>query len=547
MDLDQIFKPLSEVVSGEHRPHLYSDDIPLFDADDLSCFEKNSEMSCDSLNEYFKDADSALAHIEEKYVSPDGYFNENTPIDIKEYLINGLDADIPLAYNHKTLFYYNLLLGNQFMLEIKFKIQLKSAKNKKKFYQGTIKYLQILLKELNEYEDKIKCSSKKITFDANAYAIFAIRTVIIRNMAFVESLYSKNDSSSKYEIEKWVKNCLSKSKAQSYMEALKIGRKSFECRINEKLKRLAIGKHKKYDLGFIDVDFSREDVAEYINEWIYCIVSVEKWKEFKDVNVWDYLMKLNLSDYLSNCISSHQKKLYEKYMEDKYLSRYINDFNSTKSDKNYIAKSDLKLIDALINNEIDDSLYERQSNSTLSIRDMEHMALMMDAYKRDSPDYKNEHYDINSENCLAQAEAILKYKNYLMSFLGLDSTSKKNGAQAYQIINYSKKLSDISYMLNSLQKDSFIHDDTDIKEFRKIFNNTPPSKPIVWTGYKSELVHFIKHLKKLKIIKISGGNVWQVTFDLFVDENGNKFSGELKGQKKPAKFKLLEIAAESLK
>ncbi|MFA6923837.1 MAG: hypothetical protein WC223_06225 [Bacteroidales bacterium] len=104
-------------------------------------------------------------------------------------------------------------------------------------------------------------------------------------------------------------------------------------------------------------------------------------------------------------------------------------------------------------------------------------------------------------------------------------------------------------MLLFLKKHSFVSVDTDIKDFRKIFNNTQPEILIHWTGNISELAYFIKVLHNdLKLIKDIQSHIWKVTANCFVDKNKQTFDWEkFRGQKKPAKAILLEKAANIVK
>ena len=92
---------------------------------------------------------------------------------------------------------------------------------------------------------------------------------------------------------------------------------------------------------------------------------------------------------------------------------------------------------------------------------------------------------------------------------------------AYTYTKYISNLSALSDTLVSLKKNNFVAQDTDIKDFRKIFNDTTPSKPITWIGTISELAYFIKYLhNELKLIQEIKTNIWKVTSKIFVDDNG---------------------------
>ena len=116
---------------------------------------------------------------------------------------------------------------------------------------------------------------------------------------------------------------------------------------------------------------------------------------------------------------------------------------------------------------------------------------------------------------------------------------------SYTYKNNQKNYSAVLDLLDSLQKNKFISLDTDKKAFRKIFENSNPQKPIIWTGSLSELAHFVKLLhNEYESIDSLGNNIWKVTAKIFVDREGKPFQWQrFKGQKKPAKAILLEKAA----
>lgn len=116
---------------------------------------------------------------------------------------------------------------------------------------------------------------------------------------------------------------------------------------------------------------------------------------------------------------------------------------------------------------------------------------------------------------------------------------------SYTYKNNQKNYSAVIDLLDSLQKNKFISLDTDKKVFRKIFENSNPQKPIIWTGSLSELAHFVKLLhNEYESINSLGNNIWKVTAKLFVNREGKPFEWQrFKGQKKPAKANLLEKAA----
>jgi len=102
---------------------------------------------------------------------------------------------------------------------------------------------------------------------------------------------------------------------------------------------------------------------------------------------------------------------------------------------------------------------------------------------------------------------------------------------------YRSNLSAITDMYNSLIKSLKIHPDTELSDFRKIFNNQVPDKKIIWLGYPTELKFFIVCLHlNLKVIDNLKNNIWKVTMNCFlVQKNSTLDYKMLRTLKKPAK------------
>jgi hypothetical protein len=102
---------------------------------------------------------------------------------------------------------------------------------------------------------------------------------------------------------------------------------------------------------------------------------------------------------------------------------------------------------------------------------------------------------------------------------------------------YRSNLSAITDMYNSLIKSLKISPDTELSDFRKIFNNQVPDKKIIWLGNPTELKFFIDCLHhKLKVIDHLKNNIWKVTMNCFiVDKYSTLDYKMLRTLKKPAK------------
>jgi len=122
-------------------------------------------------------------------------------------------------------------------------------------------------------------------------------------------------------------------------------------------------------------------------------------------------------------------------------------------------------------------------------------------------------------------------------------------ANAYIYKRYKSNHFAVTETLNFLKDNGFVEKTTSAVDFKKIFRNVKPSKPIRWLTTISDLAYFIKliHLKYKVIEKVPNNGIWKVTDMLFVDKSGNNFGWEsFRGQKPPVGKTMLEIASKFL-
>jgi hypothetical protein len=106
----------------------------------------------------------------------------------------------------------------------------------------------------------------------------------------------------------------------------------------------------------------------------------------------------------------------------------------------------------------------------------------------------------------------------------------------------------INDLLKHFIKCNYIAQDTDMVDFRKVFNNTPIEKKIIWTGNISELSYFIKQLHNIKKkVEDLKQKQWEATINCFVLSDGLPLDrNKLRSQKAPASTKDIETAVELL-
>jgi hypothetical protein len=120
---------------------------------------------------------------------------------------------------------------------------------------------------------------------------------------------------------------------------------------------------------------------------------------------------------------------------------------------------------------------------------------------------------------------------------------------AYKYKKYNVLLSAITDLLQFLIAKGFVSQETDISDFRRIFNDIKPDKPIQWLMGIESLAYFIKLLHHdLQLIEPLGNNIWKVTAELFVDKNYHHFEWKkFRNQKTPARAELIQRAVVHLK
>jgi hypothetical protein len=130
----------------------------------------------------------------------------------------------------------------------------------------------------------------------------------------------------------------------------------------------------------------------------------------------------------------------------------------------------------------------------------------------------------------------------------LDAKSSFSIPNSFRYKYHKSNLSALTDLMYSLVKSGYIDPETDLKDFRRIFNNSVPKSKIIWKRKISELKFFIDYLhRKQQSIDDLKVYIWQVTVKCFVDKNGNSFdSNRFKGLKKPAHTAEIITAASFL-
>ncbi|MEI7595670.1 MAG: hypothetical protein WCK02_07980 [Bacteroidota bacterium] len=110
----------------------------------------------------------------------------------------------------------------------------------------------------------------------------------------------------------------------------------------------------------------------------------------------------------------------------------------------------------------------------------------------------------------------------------------KKVVNSYTYLKNAINCTAVADMHDTLSKHKFLI--ADIKDFRAVFEDKKPNSPIKWLDGIESLVYVIKQIHlETKVIENLGSDIWKITHELFVDENGNKFDkSKFRGQKTPS-------------
>ncbi|AZB22416.1 hypothetical protein EG338_10235 [Kaistella haifensis] len=116
-------------------------------------------------------------------------------------------------------------------------------------------------------------------------------------------------------------------------------------------------------------------------------------------------------------------------------------------------------------------------------------------------------------------------------------------------IDYDEGREKLNDAFDKLKSKGFIHKDTPVTVFRKVFSGREITKPIVWMGNRSELYYFIYLLlTKHKLLANLEHNQWPIAQKCFVNECGDPFDMQkIRKLKRPElSYKELDIVVKDL-
>lgn len=127
------------------------------------------------------------------------------------------------------------------------------------------------------------------------------------------------------------------------------------------------------------------------------------------------------------------------------------------------------------------------------------------------------------------------------------SNSSAAAYNSFQYLHWSKEGGNITALMNFLKDNGFIHNETDMILFRKLFKNELPERKIVWLTTITDLSYFIGKLACHSGIEKPKKKHWFIAVNYFELLDGSEVTNKrLSGQKKPADTSLLDNALNLL-
>jgi hypothetical protein len=179
--------------------------------------------------------------------------------------------------------------------------------------------------------------------------------------------------------------------------------------------------------------FLENEMKSYMWDWIECRTTLKQWQERPDSEVFKLvLQEEDFSDISLYEFYKHLDKLFTEYVDIK-ASGLIENIKSIYNNEQALicAKRDLALLEDLIEGNID-SLKEKRLKTSFAIKDWQRVHLQFDQIFRDLYTPHINH-DIFHEDSFADAQSILKYKEFLTSFI----TPKPEQDNLYDPLDFS--------------------------------------------------------------------------------------------------------------
>lgn len=130
------------------------------------------------------------------------------------------------------------------------------------------------------------------------------------------------------------------------------------------------------------------------------------------------------------------------------------------------------------------------------------------------------------------------------------SRTKQQKQNSFKYHEFETDTLKLKLFYKELKTKNLIHQDTNLKDFEKVFSGKDIDKPIIWNGNISELCYLIKMLNnKLKLVEDLKNQKWEVAVNCFHKPDKTRYDKtRLRSQKNPeATLHKIDIALNILK
>jgi hypothetical protein len=148
------------------------------------------------------------------------------------------------------------------------------------------------------------------------------------------------------------------------------------------------------------------------------------------------------------------------------------------------------------------------------------------------------------DNMISAIDRLILKNSALKS---VKSTNTKQHSFRYK--KYDTAPLNINKLYKELKSKNFIHPDTRLVNFKKVFSGGEIIKPIIWIGTMTELGYFVKQLHdKLKYVENLKHQKWPVAINCFIQGDGTQFERTpLRSQVIPSTSRIIDSLLEELK
>lgn len=269
---------------------------------------------------------------------------------------------------------------------------------------------------------------------------------------------------------------------------------------------------------------------------------------FESLNIWDNNLRAFYREVLHTLSEKlpenkkHYLDLVRRDLEDKKKNIFVTDeqYDSLLADFNFDRESVLNTYDSE-----DTCIGALASKAIILDSGMPH------GYNEQEQDIQQIFYNFHYGQTLKKA---LDFVQKQYEGIGLNKVNpnklQKSSPVIYNSFEYKRWNSDsakIAALMNYLKKNNFIDHDTELPLFRKLFENKPLDRKIIWKSNITNLSYFIKGTAKHPNIKETKQMHWDICVQCFELQNGKPLHNQnLRTQKNPANSTLLDNALKLL-